>query len=138
MVDKPPSASGAAPKKAASSSSAAYISSSGHVLETPPLSARISRLSDSIYNFIGLYFVSLFRALTRIRRERGGVVPIDLRRVEELDLLGVELEVDLDLEVEVEVQAGDSAASMMFESRSAEAVGEHSQFTIHSTVHSEL
>ncbi|EXJ95001.1 hypothetical protein A1O1_00119 [Capronia coronata CBS 617.96] len=62
MADNnPPSA----PRKAtsstpSSSSSAKYISSSGHVLETPPLTARISRLSDSIYNFLGLYIVSLF------------------------------------------------------------------------------
>ncbi|KAI1611275.1 hypothetical protein EDD37DRAFT_650948 [Exophiala viscosa] len=46
------------PKKPATTSS--YISSSGHVLDTPPVSARISRLGDNIYNFLGLYFVSLF------------------------------------------------------------------------------
>ncbi|KAK4942770.1 hypothetical protein LTR10_017530 [Elasticomyces elasticus] len=45
-------------KKPASASS--YVSSSGHILETPPVSARISRLGDNIYNFLGLYFVSLF------------------------------------------------------------------------------
>ncbi|KIW49074.1 hypothetical protein PV05_10788 [Exophiala xenobiotica] len=48
------------PKKPASSASASYVSSSGRLLETPPLSARISRLGDDIYNFLGLYFVSLF------------------------------------------------------------------------------
>ncbi len=37
-----------------------YISSSGNVLETPPFSARLSRLGDDMYNFLGLYFVSLF------------------------------------------------------------------------------
>ena len=39
--------------------------SSAYILETnklsrPPLTARISRFSDSVYNFVGLYFVSLF------------------------------------------------------------------------------
>ena len=29
-------------------------------LFSPPLSARISRSVDDIYNFLGLYFVSLF------------------------------------------------------------------------------
>ncbi|KEF58659.1 uncharacterized protein A1O9_06585 [Exophiala aquamarina CBS 119918] len=42
-----------------SSGSAKYISSSGHVLETPPLSARFTRTFDDIYNFLGLYIVSL-------------------------------------------------------------------------------
>ncbi|KIV88141.1 hypothetical protein, variant [Exophiala mesophila] len=39
---------------------ARYISSSGHILETPPLSARLSRFSTDVYNFLGLYIVSLF------------------------------------------------------------------------------
>jgi hypothetical protein len=43
-----------------SSNRSTYVSSSGNLLETPPLAARISRLSDDIYNFLGLYFVSLF------------------------------------------------------------------------------
>ncbi|KAK7883606.1 hypothetical protein LTR67_011016 [Exophiala xenobiotica] len=47
-------------EKPAPASSASYVSSSGRLLETPPLSARISRLGDDIYNFLGLYFVSLF------------------------------------------------------------------------------
>lgn len=34
--------------------------SNGQVLSTPPLTARISRAADNIYNFLGLYFVSLF------------------------------------------------------------------------------
>ncbi|KAJ9608080.1 hypothetical protein H2200_007068 [Cladophialophora chaetospira] len=38
----------------------AYISSSGHVLESPPLTARLTRFSEDIYNVLGLYFVSLF------------------------------------------------------------------------------
>ncbi|KAL6245457.1 hypothetical protein RBB50_007456 [Rhinocladiella similis] len=50
----------ASSNKPTSSSSSSYVSSSGHVLETPPLTARISRLGDDIYNFLGLYFVSLF------------------------------------------------------------------------------
>ncbi|KIW16313.1 hypothetical protein PV08_06364 [Exophiala spinifera] len=58
MADKP-KASGGNPTSS-STSSASYVSSSGHVLETPPLAARISRLGDDIYNFLGLYFVSLF------------------------------------------------------------------------------
>ncbi|KAK5415455.1 hypothetical protein LTR06_003505 [Exophiala xenobiotica] len=47
-------------EKPAPASSASYVSSSGRLLETPPLSARISRLGDDVYNFLGLYFVSLF------------------------------------------------------------------------------
>ncbi|OQU96629.1 hypothetical protein CLAIMM_02680 [Cladophialophora immunda] len=57
-MDKPPSSS--SNKKLPSSGTANYVSSSGHILETPPLSARISRISDDVYNFLGLYFVSLF------------------------------------------------------------------------------
>ncbi|EEA19554.1 conserved hypothetical protein [Talaromyces marneffei ATCC 18224] len=34
--------------------------SGGHMLETPPLSARIIRWIDRIYLFFGLYFVTLF------------------------------------------------------------------------------
>ncbi|KPI36806.1 uncharacterized protein AB675_11760 [Cyphellophora attinorum] len=48
---------GKAPATAKSKPS--YVSSSGNMLESPPLSARLTRLSDSIYNFIGLYLVSL-------------------------------------------------------------------------------
>ncbi|KIW96360.1 uncharacterized protein Z519_03429 [Cladophialophora bantiana CBS 173.52] len=60
-MDKPPSFQPSSNnKKSSSRGTANYISSSGHVLETPPLSARLSRLSDDVYNFLGLYFVSLF------------------------------------------------------------------------------
>ncbi|OAP57989.1 hypothetical protein AYL99_07079 [Fonsecaea erecta] len=62
-MDKPPSSaspSSSNKNKSPSHGTANYISSSGHILETPPLSARISRLSDDIYNFLGLYLVSLF------------------------------------------------------------------------------
>ncbi|KIW73671.1 hypothetical protein PV04_01769 [Phialophora macrospora] len=54
-MDNPPSASANKPP-----SKPAYISSSGHVLESPPLTARLSRFSSDVYNFLGLYFVSLF------------------------------------------------------------------------------
>ncbi|KIW25009.1 uncharacterized protein PV07_10685 [Cladophialophora immunda] len=61
-MDKPPSSSSpsSSNKKPSSRGTANYVSSSGHILETPPLSARISRISDDVYNFLGLYFVSLF------------------------------------------------------------------------------
>ncbi|EGD86193.1 hypothetical protein H112_07123 [Trichophyton rubrum D6] len=36
-----------------------YVSN-GHVLENPPLSAKIRRLFQWLYMFFGLYFVSLF------------------------------------------------------------------------------
>ncbi|KAL1972321.1 hypothetical protein VTN31DRAFT_7540 [Thermomyces dupontii] len=36
-----------------------YVSG-GRVLDTPPLTVRISRFFNSIYIFLGLYFVSLF------------------------------------------------------------------------------
>ncbi|KIW78975.1 hypothetical protein Z517_08815 [Fonsecaea pedrosoi CBS 271.37] len=55
-MDKPPPSA----KPSPSQGKANYVSSSGHVLERPPLSARISRFSDDLYNFLGLYLVSLF------------------------------------------------------------------------------
>lgn len=36
-----------------------YISSSGQTLDSIPFGARLNRLSNDIYNFLGLYFVSL-------------------------------------------------------------------------------
>lgn len=36
-----------------------YISSTGQTLSSLPLSARFNRAADSVYNFLGLYFVSL-------------------------------------------------------------------------------
>ncbi|EXJ63973.1 hypothetical protein A1O7_00308 [Cladophialophora yegresii CBS 114405] len=54
-MDKPPSSAANKPP-----TKPAYISSSGHVLESPPFSARLSRFSSDVYNFLGLYFVSLF------------------------------------------------------------------------------
>ncbi|KIY00251.1 uncharacterized protein Z520_03936 [Fonsecaea multimorphosa CBS 102226] len=59
-MDKPPPSAPPSSSNKNPSSSHGYVSSSGHILETPPLSARILRLSDSLYNFLGLYFVSLF------------------------------------------------------------------------------
>ena len=81
-MDKPPPSTNKKP------TAPAYISSSGHVLETyvtslsphhphpfsyimsqgpstnvlfrPPLIARLSRFSSDMYDFLGLYFVSLF------------------------------------------------------------------------------
>ncbi|ETI27885.1 hypothetical protein G647_00334 [Cladophialophora carrionii CBS 160.54] len=54
-MDKPPSSAANKPPV-----KPAYVSSSGHVLESPPFSARLSRFSSDVYNFLGLYFVSLF------------------------------------------------------------------------------
>ncbi|ETN45799.1 uncharacterized protein HMPREF1541_09632 [Cyphellophora europaea CBS 101466] len=48
------------PQPSANKGKPTYIASSGNVLETPPLSARFARFTDSVYNFLGLYIVSLF------------------------------------------------------------------------------
>jgi len=59
---KPPTNADKAPPSTSATTPAPppYISSSGHLLSTPPPAARLSRLADSAYNFLGLYFVSLF------------------------------------------------------------------------------
>lgn len=53
----PPQPPGAA--KQAPAAKPTYISSSGHTLSSLPLTARLNRAADSLYNFVGLYFVSL-------------------------------------------------------------------------------
>ncbi|KAJ4518462.1 hypothetical protein HRR80_004626 [Exophiala dermatitidis] len=58
MADKKPTST--APGGSSGAGKPKYISSSGHVLESPPLTARISRFSHDVYNFFGLYLVSLF------------------------------------------------------------------------------
>jgi len=60
MVDKPPTPS-ANPSATAKQppTKPTYISSSGQTLTALPLTARLHRSVDNIYNFLGLYFVSL-------------------------------------------------------------------------------
>jgi len=60
MSDKPPTPS-ANPSAAAKqpSTKPTYISSSGQTLTALPLTARLHRATDTVYNFLGLYFVSL-------------------------------------------------------------------------------
>lgn len=57
MADKPSPA--ATPSTKPSSKKPTYISSSGQTLDSLPLTARLNRIADSAYNFLGLYFVSL-------------------------------------------------------------------------------
>lgn len=58
MVDNPTSTSKSSnPSKA--SKTPTYISSSGQTLTSLPLQARLNRVVDNVYNFLGLYFVSL-------------------------------------------------------------------------------
>ncbi|KAK5937120.1 hypothetical protein PMZ80_010661 [Knufia obscura] len=57
MADKsPPSA---APSAKPTPKTPTYISSSGQTLDSLPLTARLNRIADNVYNFLGLYFVSL-------------------------------------------------------------------------------
>ena len=61
MTDKtPPSQPPTSSSKGSTSKiPPAYISSSGQTLTSLPLSARLNRFADNIYNFLGLYLVSL-------------------------------------------------------------------------------